>query len=96
MAAYIIAEQEIIDPEGFREYQRLVVPTIRQFGGKILAAGEPVESMEGDWHPERVLILEFESVEHLKRWYYSDEYTAIKDIRLKTAHTQGVVVQGIQ
>ncbi|HZU69756.1 MAG TPA: DUF1330 domain-containing protein [Ktedonobacteraceae bacterium] len=96
MAVYIVAEQEIIDPEGYREYQRRVVPTILQYGGKVLAAGKPVAIIEGNWHPKRVLILEFESLEQVNRWYNSEEYTAIKDIRLKSALTQGVVVQGLQ
>ncbi len=78
MAAYVVAEQEIIEPEGFREYQKRVGSTIKQFGGKVLAAGEPVEALEGDWHPKRVLILEFESVEQIRSWYNSEEYAAIK------------------
>ncbi len=95
MAAYIIAEEDVTDPKGFREYLKQVVPTIQQFGGKILAAGGTIETLEGDWHPSRLVILEFESVEQAKRWYNSDEFAPLKDIRLKTANTQGVLLQGI-
>jgi uncharacterized protein (DUF1330 family) len=95
MTAYIIAEENVTDPEGFREYLKRVVPTIQHFGGKILAAGGTIETFEGDWHPNRLVILEFESVEQAKRWYTSDEFAPLKDIRLKTANTQGVLVQGI-
>ena len=41
------------------------------------------------------MILEFESVEQAKRWYHSEEYAPLKDIRLKTTNSQAVLVQGI-
>ena len=43
----------------------------------------------------RLVILEFESVEQAKRWYHSDEYAPLKDIRLKATISQAVLVQGI-
>jgi uncharacterized protein (DUF1330 family) len=96
MTAYMIVEENVTDPEGFQKYRNLgVATTIQHFGGKILAAGGTLETLEGDWHPNRLVILEFESVEHAKRWYNSDEYAPLKDIRLKTTNSQAVLVQGI-
>ena len=95
MTAYLIAEEHVTDPEGFRNYLKQVVPTIQHLGGKILAAGGTIETFEGDWHPNRLVILEFESAEQAKRWNNSDEYTPLKDIRLKTTNSQAVLVQGI-
>jgi uncharacterized protein (DUF1330 family) len=40
-------------------------------------------------------MLEFPSVEQARRWYHSDEYASVKEIRLKTANTQLILVQGI-
>ena len=94
MTAYMIVEENVTDPEGFRKYLKLVVPTIQHFGGKILAAGGTLETLEGDWHPNRLVILEFESVEQAKRWYHSQEYAPLKEIRLKTTNSQAVLVQG--
>ena len=96
MTVYMIFEENVTDPEGFQKYRNLgVATTIQHFGGKILAAGRTIEILEGDWHPNRLVILEFESVEQAKRWYNSDEYAPLKDFRLKTANTQAVVIQGI-
>ena len=50
--------------------------------------------MEGVWHPNRLAMLEFESVEQARRWYASDEYAPLKDIRLKTANTRLFLVEG--
>jgi uncharacterized protein (DUF1330 family) len=95
MSAYMIVEEHVTDPEGFQNYrQGGVASTIEHFGGKILAAGGTVETLEGDWHPSRLVILAFESVEQAKRWYHSQEYAPLKEIRLKTTNSQAVLVQG--
>jgi uncharacterized protein (DUF1330 family) len=95
MAAYVIADFEIIDLEGMREYLKQVGATIEHYGGKYLVRGEIGETIEGDWYPHRLVILEFESVEQAKRWYHSVEYASIKAIRYKTANTQLVFVPGV-
>ena len=95
MAAYMIVDNEITDPEGFREYQKRVGSTLESYGGTFLVRGGKYENLEGDWHLHQLIMLEFPSVEQARRWYQSDEYAPVKDIRLKTAHTQAILVQGI-
>jgi uncharacterized protein (DUF1330 family) len=95
MTAYLIFDEDVTDPEGFQEYFQLAGPVLTRYGGKVLAAGGPTETLEGEWHPKELVILEFASVEQAKRWYHSEEYAPVKDIRLKTAHTRLVLVQGI-
>jgi uncharacterized protein (DUF1330 family) len=92
MTAYLIFDEDVTDPEGFQQYIQLAGPVLTRYGGKVLAADGTIE---GDWHPNQLVILEFESVEQAKRWYTSEEYAPVKDIRLKTANTQLVLVQGI-
>ena len=94
MTAYMIVDNEITDPEGFREYQKRVGSTLESYGGKFLVRGEKYEILEGDWHLHRLILLEFPSVEQARRWYQSDAYAPVKDIRLKTALTQVILVQG--
>ncbi len=95
MTAYMIVDNEVTDPEGFREYQTRVGSTLEPYGGKFLVRGGKYETLEGDWHLHQVILLEFPSVEQARRWYQSNEYAPVKDIRLKTAHTQAILVQGI-
>jgi uncharacterized protein (DUF1330 family) len=56
--------------------------------------GGNYETLEGDWHLHRLILLEIPSVEQARRWYQSDEYAPVKDIRLKTANTQVILAQG--
>ncbi len=42
MAAYMIVDNEVTDPEGFREYQKRVGSTLESYGGKFLVRGGKV------------------------------------------------------
>lgn len=94
MAAYFVVELDVTDPKGYQEYSQLALPTIQQFGGKVLVAGETIENLEGDWQPKRVVILEFASMEQARKWYHSEEYTPLKAMRFKTTISRGGLVQG--
>ncbi len=95
MSAYFIGNLNIFDPEGMKEYRQRVGATLELYGGKFLVRGGAFEVLEGDWHPHRLVLLEFESLEQAKRWYNSDEYTAIKGLRHRAADTDFVLVEGI-
>lgn len=95
MAGYIIAQIEITDPAGFEEYRQRVKPTIEKYGGKYLVRGGKLETLEGDWHPKRLVVLEFESVEQARQWYTSQEYEELKQMRLKAAISEVILVEGI-
>jgi uncharacterized protein (DUF1330 family) len=51
-AAYLIAEIEITNPEGYTEYTKAVPATIEKYGGRFLVRGGKAHPLEGDW-PER-------------------------------------------
>jgi uncharacterized protein (DUF1330 family) len=92
MAAYAIANIRITDPDRFPEYASAVPQTIERYGGRYLARGGDVEVLEGEWEPQRLVILEFESVERLREWYDSPEYAPLKRLREEVAASQLVVV----
>jgi uncharacterized protein (DUF1330 family) len=95
MAAYVIVELEITDAEGYSDYRRLVPPTLAAYDGKFLVRGGASESLEGSWHPQRLVVLEFPSVARAKEWWDSPEYSEAKALRQRTAATRMVVVEGI-
>ena len=95
MSAYVVAEIEVDNPEGYEEYKKLAPPPIAAYGGKYIARGGRVANLEGDWQPNRIVILEFESVEKAKQWLDSDEYRGAKALRHKYATTNMIVVEGV-
>jgi uncharacterized protein (DUF1330 family) len=95
VAAYVIVDLEIIDPSGFEEYKKRVVPLVEKYGGKYIVAGGQVETVEGDWKPKRIVILEFESMQRAKEWLNCEEYREPCQIRRRTARTSMILVEGV-
>ena len=95
MPAYVIANVTIQDPERFAQYQRGVPATIESHGGRYLIRGGAFEVAEGDWHPGRVVVLEFPTMEQARAWYHCAEYEELKRLRLESAHTDVVFVEGV-
>ncbi len=95
MPAYFIVDVEVTDPAGFEEYRQLVPGTVQKYGGRFLVRGGAVETLEGDWQPKRVVVLEFPSLEQAKRWYNSEDYRDPKELRFKTAKTRLILVEGV-
>ena len=94
MSGYVIADVEVHDTEAYNEYRKLVAPTIEKYGGKFVVRAGAHEVMEGDWIPNRVVVLEFESVAKAKEWYSSEEYAPALAIRLKAAKSSLIIVEG--
>jgi uncharacterized protein (DUF1330 family) len=94
MAAYFIVEIDITDPVGFEDYRKRVPATIERYGGRYLARGGTLETIEGSWTPKRVVVLEFPSIDQARRWYHSDEYRELKALRLRTSRGSIVLVEG--
>jgi uncharacterized protein (DUF1330 family) len=95
MPAYFIVDLEVTDPVGFEEYRKLVPDTIQKYGGRYLVRGGAVETLEGDWQPQRVVVLEFPSLEQARRWYNSEDYRDPKALRGKTARSKLILVEGV-
>jgi uncharacterized protein (DUF1330 family) len=95
MAAYLIAQVSVTDPETFAQYGSQVPAVIEQYGGRYLVRGGTTEAVEGSWTPARLVVVEFPSMEQLKRFYHSDEYAPLIELRNKSARTDLNFVEGI-
>lgn len=94
MAAYIVVEVDVMDPERYADYRAMVPASLEVYGGKFLVRGGAVERLEGDWEPSRFVIIEFDSVDQAKRWWDSDEYRQARNLRQATSDTKMIVVEG--
>lgn len=95
MPAYLMVEIEVLDAERFAVYRQLVPSILEAFGGRYLVRGGALETLEGDWQPERLVVVEFPSVEQAKRWWNSSEYVEAKALRRAATKTRMVVVEGL-
>jgi uncharacterized protein (DUF1330 family) len=95
MCAYVIVEIDIVDPAGYEEYKQLASATVEKYGGKYIIRGGTVETLEGDWNPKRIVVLQFDSMQRAKEWLNSKEYREPRKMRHRTARTRMVVVEGV-
>ncbi len=75
MPAYVIVEVEIEDAAAYEEYKKLTPAAIAAYDGRFIVRGAKTESLEGNWNPQRVVVLEFPSAERAKQCIPSAKYT---------------------
>jgi len=92
MPAYLIMDIDWHDPDRATEYRKLLGPTLEKHGGRTLVANEP-HTLEGDWSPRRVVIIEFPSLDALRDWYGSDDYAPLIRIRKEGAKSSMIAVE---
>ena len=96
MAAYIIVEVTVHDEKAYEDYKKLTPATLAAYDGQFVVRGGKTEALEGDWQPQRVVVLQFPTVEKAKAWYASPAYAGAKAIRQKAASTKMMLVEGYQ
>ena len=95
MSAYVLVQVDVHDPEGYERYRRMVLPSIEAYGGRFLVRGGPIETLEGSWRPPRLVILEFPDAARARAWWASPEYAGPKALRLATARSEMILVEGV-
>jgi uncharacterized protein (DUF1330 family) len=95
MPAYVILDIIVTDTELFEAYKQLAPATIEAYGGKYIARGGRAEGLEGDWTPNRIVILEFDSMDKAKAWMNSPEYREARAMRHRAAISRTIVVEGV-
>ncbi len=74
MPAYVISEVEILDEAQGQRYRELAAASIALHGGRYIVRGAQPEVAEGDWPAvQRVIVVEFPTMEQLRGWYTSDD-----------------------
>ena len=97
MSAYVIGDINVTDPETYAKYAGLVPASSGAFGGKYLVRGpDKCEPAEGDWHPKRFVLAEYQDVDTVKAWYYSDEYKELTKFRQSASTGNLVVAEGVE
>jgi uncharacterized protein (DUF1330 family) len=89
---YVIITEDIKDPAGMAEYGKLAMKAMA--GATLLSVDTKPTVLEGGWHGSQTVVLEFESVDAAKEWYYSDAYQEAAKVRQGAAECNGVIVAG--
>ena len=95
MPAYVIADLKVTDPEKYQLYIEQVPATIAAHGGRYRVRGGATDSLEGEWRPERLVILEFDDLESARTWWESDDYRGPRTIRRAASEARILLVEGL-
>ena len=95
MSAYIIIRVNVTDMEQYREYTKHTPPAIEKYGGRFIVRGGDVVTLEGPIEKNRIVVIEFDSVEKAQAFYNSPEYQAAIQVRKDAAEASFIVVPGV-
>ena len=96
MAVYFIVDVNVNDPQSYAEYSKQVGPMVARHEGRSLVRGGETSTIEGDWQPQRLVVIEFADTEHFRAWYDLPEYAEIRTIRFKASTARAVLAQGTE
>jgi uncharacterized protein (DUF1330 family) len=93
MTAYVVVNFTVINPAGMAEYREPARASLLAHGADILAIDMSSELLEGK--PERVtVIVRFPSKDAAHAWYDSDEYKAVRHLRLSSSRGVAMICEG--
>jgi uncharacterized protein (DUF1330 family) len=95
MPAYVISDIASVEQPLFERYRALAEQTILEYGGRYLTRTGATETVEGDWKPYRVVVLEFPSMERAREWYKSPEYGKALEISRVAVKRRMIFVEGV-
>ncbi|MBS1488407.1 MAG: DUF1330 domain-containing protein [Bacteroidetes bacterium] len=96
MPAYIIVQVEVQDPVRYEDYKKMTTGTLAKYRGQFIVRGAKTETLEGEWDPKRLVVLEFPTKELARAWWASEEYAPAKLLRQQTAKTKMILVEGYE
>ena len=97
MAVYVLIDIVVREQAAKADYARYlekVRPMVERHGGRNLARGGKITPIAGDWKPERIILIEFPSSDHVKQWWNSPEDKAITGLRENSTLAKAVIVEG--
>ncbi len=96
MTAYIVLDFSVHDYDTFIEYANRVPAFMQKHGGHYIVRGAEPEVMEGNWMPERLVIIEFPSRKDAVAFLDDPDFQELKEIRIKTTTSKLVLVDGVE
>lgn len=94
-SAYIIANVTVTNPTQYEEYRKWSSAAMQTYGAEVCVRGGKVEALEGDWLPERLVILKFQSWDAAKIFEASPEYGKARAARQGAAVMRLILVEGV-
>ncbi len=90
----MLIEIKVLGNELYTRYAEKVPEIVKKHGCRYLVRGGKVIPMFGNWNPEKIVLIEFETEEQLRNCFNSAEYLKIAPFRENSTITKSVIVNG--
>ena len=94
MAAYVVVDVRHRSRAG-GAVPEMSGPSVERHGGRFRAHGGAIHVLEGDWVPERLVVIEFASIEDAESWFESEDYREARSVREGAGVWRMVAVEGV-
>ena len=93
---FMLVDVDIHNIDEYKKYLEKVKPMVEKFGGKYLIKGGKIDAKETDlWKPKRIVLVKFPNKSSALKWYNSEEYRALKNLRLNNASSNILFIEGV-
>lgn len=94
MKTYLLLDLSVNDFGGFRKYIVEIPALIARHSGHYIVQGAQPTTIEGDWKPERIVILEFPQRDNADAFLADPDVKALFKLRQATTTSKLVLVEG--
>ena len=94
MPSYIVSMMSISDAKTYSKYTDRTPPIVERYGGKFLARGGEILTVEGEQYNDRMVILEFPNRQAILDWYADPEYQEVRAFRHASSEARILVIDG--
>jgi uncharacterized protein (DUF1330 family) len=94
-SAYVIAHVEVSNPAQYEDYKKWSSEAMKVHGAEVCVRGGRIEVLEGDWNPQRIVILKFPDMAAARKFYESPEYGKARSARAGAAVMRMIAVEGL-
>lgn len=97
MPAFLIADVAVDDLDAYRAsgYLEAAREIAARYGGRYRARGGASETLEGDWTPARLVLIEFPDMERLRAFWNSEDYAPWRAVRERHARSRIIATEGL-
>jgi uncharacterized protein (DUF1330 family) len=95
MSAYIIADVTVTNEDQMKLYREWSTRAMQEHGAEVLVRGGRMEALEGDWNPQRIVVLKFQDLSAARAYYESETYTQARKVREGAGSIRMLAVEGV-
>jgi uncharacterized protein (DUF1330 family) len=93
MAVHVIIDVKVKNKEKYVEVSKKLPVSVQKYGGRYLSRGGKINTLSGNWRPDAVVLIEFDSIDQVNRWINSPEYKETEALRGNTTESNLISIE---